>query len=160
MKKTVFAAFAATLSLALVGCISNVDTSSSRIQIRSFVDGCDVIKVKGDTVWYQHISYALPGTWGGFSEPTFVNGDAWQPNWTGADSDKYVIEDKDRALPAGRAFDKDTLKITSDPGLGRIFISEYPSEENDYTLVITVDDRTVEGASWYAFGIDWDDEEK
>ena len=154
MKKTVFSVLLASAALAMTGCVSNsVDISASRLRIRSFVDGCDIVKVQGDKVWFEHQAYALPGQWMGFNEPTFVNGQRWQPTWTGSDSDKFTA---DAALPA-REFTADTLKVVSNTGLGRATVAEYPSKANGYTLAITLDDRNAQGASWYEVGIDWED---
>ena len=158
MKKFAFSVLIASAMLALTGCISNsVDMASSRLRVRSFVDGCDVVKVKGDKVWYEHKAYSLPGQWMGFDQPTFVNGEKWTPNWDGSNSDQYTIADKQAALPANRAFTADTLKVVSKAGLGNVFVSEYPSEQNGYTLAITIDDRGADGASWYEFGLQWED---
>lgn len=154
MKKTVFSVLLATVALAMTGCVTNtVDTSTSRLRIRSFIDGCDLVKIQGDKVWFEHQSYALPGQWMGFTEPTFVNGVAWQPAWNGSTSDQFTM---DTALPA-REFGNETLQFLSNTGLGRAVIAEYPSEANGYTLSISLDDRNAQGASWYELGIDWED---
>ena len=158
MKKFAFSVLIASAMLAVSGCISNsVDMASSRLRIRSFVDGCDVVKIKGDKVWYEHKAYALPGQWMGFDQPTFVNGEKWKPVWNGSNSDQYEIVDKECALPEGRAFTADTLKLVSSGGLGNVFVSEYPSEANGFTLALTIDDRGADGASWYEIGLKWED---
>lgn len=157
-----FSLFASCLLL-LNGCVGNntADTSNCRIRFRSFIDGCDVVKIRGDQVWFVHKAYELPGHWMGCEEPSFVNGsEKWFPNWDGSVSDRYTIEDKERALPLKREFTAETLKITIKGDLGNVFVSEYPNEENDFTLAVTLDDRSAEGASWYEIGIDWDDEEE
>ena len=159
MKKIAVSVLIASAMLAVTGCISSsVDMASSRLRVRSFVDGCDVVKIKGDKVWYEHKSFALPGQWMGFNEATYVNGEKWLPNWNGSNSDQFEIADKQAALPANREFTSDTLKVTSKNGLGNVFVSEYPSENNGYTLAITIDDRSADGASWYEFGLAWEDE--
>ncbi len=158
MKKTVFSVLIASAMLAVTGCItSTVDMASSRLRFRSFVDGCDVVKIKGDKIWYEHKAFSLPGKWMGFDEATYVNGEKWIPNWSGSNSEQYEIADKQAALPENRAFTSDTLKIASNASLGNVFISEYPSEENGFTLAITIDDRGADGASWYEFGLSWED---
>lgn len=158
MKQFAFSVLLASAMLAVSGCVSNsVDMASSRLRIRSFVDGCDVVKIKGDKVWYEHKSFSLPGQWMGFNQPTFVNGEKWMPTWNGSNSDQYEIADKECALPANRDFTADTLKVVSSGGLGNVYVSEYPNEGNGYTLSLTVDDRTADGASWYEIGLKWED---
>ena len=158
MKKIAFSALLATAILAMTGCMSNsIDVSSSRLRVRSFIDGCDVVKIQGDKVWFEHKTFSFPGAWKGFNEATFVNGEAWTPAWNGMVSDKFEIANKESALPAQRAFTADNLKVYANCGLGRFSVAEYPSADNEYTLAITLDDSTAEGASWYELGIDWED---
>ena len=158
MKKIALSALLATAAIAMTGCISNsVDVSTSRLRIRSFIDGCDVVKIQGDKVWFEHQSYSFPGAWKGFNEATLVNGEPWLPAWTGLVSEKFEIANKEAALPANREFTAETLKVAGNCGLGRFSVGEYPSAANDYTLSVTLDDSTAEGASWYEIGIDWED---
>ncbi len=157
MKKFVLLSALASLAL-MTGCASSQSAiSNSRIRVRSFVDGCDVIKVRGDQVWYVHKAYELPGRWQGCNEPTLVNGEKWYPQWDGTVSDRFVIADKDNALPIEKEFTAETLKVTSNTVLGDLIGVQYPSAENDYTFSVTLDDRGAEGASWYELGLDWED---
>ena len=46
-----------------------------------------------------------------------------------------------------------TLDIIKKPDLGIVEISQNPRSENDFTLIITVDDRPTEGGYWYEFTV-------
>lgn len=160
MKRFALFSVFASLALLLGGC-STPAPMSNRLSVMAYVDGSDVVKVRGDQIWIIHKAYELPGRWMGVNEPVIVNGDQkWFPNWNGTESDRYTIEEKDRALPLNREFTSDTLDVSSKTGLGNFFVSEYPNKDNNYTLSVTLDDRAAEGASWYGFGLDWDDEKK
>lgn len=142
-----------------VGCAStSEEEQTARLTIRSFIDGADSIMVRGDQIWFEHHAYELPGQWLGGDEPTYVNKDnEWKPVWNGSLSRKFVIPEKESALPPNRAFTAETLEISVKGGWGRVEVAEYPSAENDFTLVLSVDDRGPDGAHWYEVGIDWDD---
>ena len=163
MKRFALLSVFASLALLMGGCVSNdgVDTSNCRMRVRVFIDGADVIKIRGDQVWIVHKAYELPGRWMGSNEPVIVNGsEKWFPVWNGTLSDRYTIEDKDHALPLNRAFTAETLDVSVKTSLGTFDVSEYPSAENNYTLTVSLDDRAADGASWNEIGLDWDDEEK
>lgn len=160
MKRVALLSVLASFAFLVGGCVSDnaADLSSSRIRVRAFIDGSDVVKIRGDQVWFVHKSFEFPGRWQGCNEPILVNGAKWEPKWNGNLSDRYTIEDKDCALPLGKAFTKETMNVVAKSGLGNFFVSEYPSADNDYTLSVTLDDLGAEGASWYEFGVSWDDD--
>ncbi len=152
----------ATLVASLVGLLAGCattqdDTTSARLRVRSFIDGADSLIVRGDQIWFEHHAYELPGRWMGGDEPTIINGEyEWRPVWTGSVSDRFRIPDPESALPPNRSFDADTLRVTHRGGWGSVVVSQYPAADNGYTLIVTIDDRGPEGATWYTVGIDWD----
>ena len=159
MKRFVILSLLASLALVSGGCVtqSGADLSNARIRVRAFIDGCDVVRIRGNQVWIDHAGYELPGRWQGSNEPIILNvTQKWYPTWDGYRSDKCTIEDGDRALPEKKEFSQDTLSVQGKLGLGVLFVSEYPSADNDYTLSVTLDDSSAEGASWYEFGVFWD----
>lgn len=141
------------------GCDTTAgDGKDARLVIRSFIDGADSIMVRGDQVWYEHHAYELPGQWLGGNEPTVINKEhEWIPLWDGSVSDKFVLPDKQSALPPKKAFTAETLAVNVKRGWGKVTVAEYPSAENNYTLKLTIDDRGPDGAHWYNISLDWDD---
>jgi hypothetical protein len=142
-----------------VGCAStNEDEQGARLTIRSLIDGADRIMVRGDQIWFEHHAYDLPGQWLGSDEPTYVNKDnEWKPVWNGSLSEKFLIPEKESALPPNRAFTAETLEVSVKGGWGRMDVAEYPSADNDFTLVLSINDCGPDGAHWYEVRIDWDD---
>jgi len=155
MKALIKGVMILTAAVFFVGCATTNDQDDAKLVIRSLIDGSDDLMIRGDQVWFVHSSYELPGRWQGGNEPTYLNDEEWLPVWQGSNSDKYVIQDKDAALPANTAFTEETLSVTAKGGHGKVVVSEYPSADNDYTLKMQIDDRGPDGANWYRIRINW-----
>lgn len=137
----------------LTGC-SNfpiLGTPHGSIQIKAFIDGSDVIKIRGNELWYEHLKWDLPGKWQDrFDEPTIVNGKEWKPEWNGLMSDRF--HDFSPALPKRKLKD---ITLTKIQGRGNVDISAKPDKENNYTLSIYIDDNQYSGAEWYDIKVEW-----
>jgi len=120
------------------------------LRIRAFIDGSDYIKIRGDKLWYEHLKWDLPGKWWDrlenikYDEPTYINEEAWEPEWEGRMSKPYIM--KQVILPK-EVNDHINLKIIS--GRGSVSITGTPKPENDYTLSILLDDNRYNKAQWY-----------
>ena len=154
MKKTFFSI--ACFVLACVGLMSCANfqfwaAPHGTVQIKTFIDGSDTVKIRSNGLWYEHHQWDLPGKWQGrFDEPTFINEMAWKPEWNGLISDRF--QDFSPALPQ-KALDQITL--TKLQGRGNVDITAKPSKENDYTLSIFFDDNQYGGAEWYEIKVEW-----
>src|SRR5215470_19516610 len=74
------------------------------VTILSLIDGSDVLKIRGNEIWFEHRNFVLPGKWvddsdASGNEPTYINSEAWAPKWSGDVSLPYVF--KARLLPEG-----------------------------------------------------------
>ncbi len=81
--------------LAPLVSLADGEKSANTITIRALIDGSDVVKVRGNTLWYEHRNYAVPGAWVDHddhsgNEPTVVNGVKWVPQWDGKTSRAYT----------------------------------------------------------------------
>jgi len=123
--------------------------TSGRIEIRAYIDGVDVIKVRGKKLWYEHVTAELPGKWDGHDEPTFVNQEKWMPWWDGHTSRPY---EKITAMrpPTGKR-----VYVAKKFGRGVVTLAQQPSTSNEQTLKITIDDVAHAGADWYEIHIKW-----
>ena len=147
---------AAIISGCAIG--SRQDVGRSKLKVRTFIDGADVLFVRGDQIWFKHYAYDLPGKWRKVNEPSYVNGSEWMPEWKDSLSDRFTIpSDSVAALPPNKEFDETTLEVNSYGAWGKVSVVEYPNAGNDFTLVVLLDDLEYEGASWYNIGIDWED---
>lgn len=123
--------------------------TSGQIEIRAYIDGIDVIKIRGKKLWYEHVTAELPGKTDGQNEPTFVNGEKWMPWWDGHTSRPYEKVTALRPPPGKRVY------VSKKFGRGVVTLAQQPSGANDQTLKITVDDVSHEGADWYELRIKW-----
>ena len=97
----------------------------------------------------------MPGAWVGDvdysgNEPTVVNGVDWVPQWDGKASKAYTVTGG--LLPAESAL---TVTAVAVSARGRVVVLEQPSEKNDYTLSLLLDDDTQNGANWYEVQLRW-----
>ncbi len=141
--------------LAPLVSLADGEQSANTIAIRALIDGSDVVKVRGNTLWYEHLNYALPGAWVGDydhsgNEPTVVNGVKWVPQWDGKTSKAYTAAGG--LLPANSAV---TVTAVAVSARGKVVVLEQPSEKNDYTLSVLLDDDRQHGAEWYEVQLRW-----
>jgi hypothetical protein len=120
------------------------------VTILSLIDGSDVLKIRGNELWFEHRNFVPPGQWvdhvdASGNEPTYINREAWVPKWNGDVSIPYAA--KARLLPEGSQFEV-RLMTPQDRG-GSVTILEQPSARNDFTLSILLDDDFPSGAAWY-----------
>ena len=145
------AALASSARNEILGTRSDLsgEFTSGRIEIRAYISGIDVIKIRGNKMWYEHVAAELPGKWNGKDEPTFVNQETWTPWWDGHTSRPY---EKITALrpPTGKR-----VYVAKKFGRGVVTLAQQPSVANDQTLKITIDDVAHEGADWYELHIKW-----
>jgi len=124
------------------------------LRIRTFIDGSDTIKIRGDEVWYEHHTWDLPGKWRDLlsntehDEPTFINGTAWKPEWQENISKPFGL--RQAVLPRQT---NERIQVSKIAGRGPVSVTESPKPENDYTLAILLDDGGYAGAEWYEIAI-------
>lgn len=113
-----------------------------KMTFKAYVDGTDVVKLRGQNVWIEHQSWNLP-------IKISVNGKKWDPQWNGSTSALYKL---------GWGFIQHraaNIKLTRHIGRGTITILEMPTSENQETLSIQMDDGAFGGADWYEFVVSW-----
>ena len=124
-------------------------SSGRELRVRAFIDGTDVLKVRGSELWYEHKGDALPGKWAGNNKPTYVNKSEWMPEWEGSVSRPFENV-QPQFLPKPGA----TVSIAHKYGRGKATIVERPSEKNNQTLSIQLSDPDG-GADWLEVVVRW-----
>ncbi len=150
--------FSVTLILALaylhdVGGVSAEDsTEDTQIQenvtlhFEATIDGADILKVQSNRLWYEHKGWEVPHGY------TLVNGSKWAPVWrAGGISDPYEFTPP---LPLAEGKQCSVRKLA---GRGAVIIREQPSDNNNYTLTIHIDDGVPPGADRYEIEIALED---
>jgi hypothetical protein len=142
-------AFVFVLSLSSHASLQTQQSGTKLVTILSLIDGSDVLKIRGNELWFEHRNFVLPGKWvddsdASGNEPTYINSEAWAPKWSGDVSLPYVF--KARLLPEGSQVD---AKLVTPHDRGSVTILQQPSAQNNFTVSILLDDDSVPGAAWY-----------
>ena len=155
-------AILAALVASFTGCITPEPPQEGKLFIRALIDGKDFLYIKGDSMWIVHDSFQLPGKWAGEDLPVYINKDQqWPIVWNGTLSDVVKILKPESALPTYGTWSADNMKIKFyTAGYGTYNVKQYPLKENNYTMILTLDDAEPLGAHWFCLDIDWDETAK
>lgn len=124
------------------------------LKVRAFVDGRSQLIIQGSTIRWHHLDSEAPGRWsfGGGSKPTYLNQIAWQPTWPDTPNSTNELCDCDSSsyycIPS-LAGKKQSVFLQVVEGRGLVHIVQQPDTDNDFTLIVELDDNALEGADWY-----------
>jgi hypothetical protein len=144
----------AVVAASLSGCATAPkppETVAAKVQFKAYIDGDDTVMIKSNQLWYVHGTYQLPGKWNGNDEPTYINGEAWRPKWKAGNSDMYTVTN----APLPSAGEPKVYVVDKKYHWDRVWVDEQPSDKNDYTASIRIDDEAADGPRWYYFTIEW-----
>ncbi|MHA2248865.1 MAG: fibronectin type III domain-containing protein [Candidatus Kariarchaeaceae archaeon] len=122
---------------------------------KSYIDGLDQIRLQGNKLWIDHKEYQLPGRlfYPDENFPTYVNGFEWYPNWPYEDPREQTCD----ALIGKTLIPEMNWEYSLSPiavrDEGSVSILENPSQLNNFTLIIEIDDINEGAAFWYEFNI-------
>jgi hypothetical protein len=122
------------------------------LSIRAYIDGYSQLVIQGNNVHWHHIGAAAPGRLDFVNEPTYLNRTAWYPTWPDipdaenrdCNCDSTTFSGLRSALPKNQGFVLNVIQARNS-----VYISQQPSADNDYTLVVDFDDGPPAGAEWY-----------
>jgi serine/threonine protein kinase len=134
---------------ALAVAFHSTPQTKNVITIKARIDGRDILKIRGNKVWWEHELGGLPGDPQGGNEPTFINGIGWRPQWDGSNSIPF-----EPLAPAFRPKHPEQVTFTKLSGRGDAMTSELPTPANNSTLSISFNDEEG-GADWYEVNILW-----
>jgi hypothetical protein len=130
------------------------------LRVRVHVDGVSEIMVNPNSLTIHHFTGAAPGQLGVLADatsaeprPTIINGERWLPSWPAegenpdcnCDSDQFHAPET-TLIPESADYQLRTLQAR-----GGMDARTVPSAENDWTVIIRLDDSKYEGAGWYEF---------
>lgn len=145
-----------------VKAISQIVYDEERFHFRAWIDGSDWVYIQGNEVWYVHRDWQFSGIHPPCitgedvdpcpqARPTFINGDPWYPEWP----DDWGYDDNgQRSLNTYTNLDpilNNVASLSVIEARGSATIVQYPSNENDYTTIVLLDDDSWGGASMYEF---------
>jgi hypothetical protein len=122
----------------LVGAVNG----TRRIMIKMRVDGQDTVKIRDGQLWIEHGGWGKP-------DAISINGVRWQPNWEGKKTDMFT-----GFVPALAPFANSNVSIKKHLGRGDAKLIEPPTNANDNTLSIYINDQRS-GSEFYEVRISW-----
>jgi dipeptidyl aminopeptidase/acylaminoacyl peptidase len=135
----------------------NTRPTPTTLKIRAYIDGRSHLVLRGDTAHWYHLEAVAPGRLhgpnkGSTNEPTYLNGEAWYPDWPDVPDRENVGCDCDSStfvgIPALARQDQ-TVSLDIIQALDKVAILQQPSAANDYTLIVEFDNLGPGGADWY-----------
>ena len=144
MKRISHAITMALAGMAGLALFTGCGPRRQTVTVKAFIDGCDVVKVSGNKLWFDHETFNLPG------KIIYVNGNVWTPKWNDKVSDVFA-----GLSPAFRPHALPNIQITKRTGRGTVSIAQFPTSDNDRTLAVRMDDGDFGGADWYEIVISW-----
>ncbi len=145
-------------ALLLLALPSAAAPQSHGLHVRAWIDGRSQLVLDDTAAYWQHFEFAAPGrlecNLGAESQPTWIDGDAWYPNW----ADRPDCENRDcggctsstfyglhQPIPDAELFPH--LNVLQ--GRGTCTIVELPVATNGYRVVVEFNDNNWNGAAWY-----------
>lgn len=144
-------------TLLLVAFPAAAAAQSHGIHVRAWIDGRSRLVLDGAMAHWEHLDFAAPGRLdchlGAEIQPTFIDGDAWYPQWP----DVPDCENRDcgcvsslftrlhQTIPEVEVFPEFEVMA----GRGTCMLVEWPVAENGYRIVVEFDDNAWSGADWY-----------
>jgi Tol biopolymer transport system component len=128
------------------------ESSQFGLTIRAYIDGYSQLVIQGSDAYWHHIGAAAPGRLDFVNLPTYLNGDAWYPEWPDipnaenreCNCDSINKFSLDTSLPENQSFVLNEIEARNSAR-----ISQQPNADNNYTLIIDFDDWPPDGAAWY-----------
>ena len=107
--------------------------------VTTYIDGSDLLHIKGSEVWFEHLDYNLPGL-------TWINNQLWGNNISSH------FKSLTPALPQTDGYYY-SLKVKK--ARGGLSLVQEPSASNQYEAVLLFDDLTLGAADWYEAELRW-----
>lgn len=122
----------------------------SRLTIKLFIAGSDLVKVQGSRLWIEHQAGVLPGRFDGSHFPAHINGKEWDPVWPGGGS----CQPFSGVTPALGSIGGGTVRIMGVDGAGEVTVVEQPGPDNGQTLSLLFT-STGAGGKWVEAAVGW-----
>jgi hypothetical protein len=125
--------------------------NAARVRIVGKFGGKGVFNLRGSKVWFRHVAGPKLGTFNNQPQPIQINGIPWHVTWNGNETRPYLALTPPFLPPSGSE-----IVVTCSAARGKVTVVEYPSSNNNYTLVFALDfGRTSKELSDATIEIGW-----
>jgi hypothetical protein len=130
------------------------------LNVRAYIDGRSQLIIQGDKLYWHHLDFAAPGCHedAEVNQPTYLNQAAWEPVWP----DVPDAENRDCNCDSSSYQGIPNLASTNQRvgfdilrARGEVIVIQHPSADNNYALVIELDDNPLIGPDWYEVNLNY-----
>jgi hypothetical protein len=162
-KHVLVAALSAVVGTAFTPLAARAQSAAEvTIEIVVDIDGRSQLILHGNTAQWHHLDFAAPGREQGTNFPTSINDLDWYPVWPDEPnaenrdcdclSDVFThVEPPLPAQPMTVGLQVVSIVRQDYPGSngGLVTIVQFPTRENDFTIVVEFDDNELSGSAFY-----------
>ena len=138
---------------------STESSEEASITIQARIDGKSQLHLQGNSARWFHLDFAAPGRHQGI-DPTIINDVEWFPTWPdipdaeNRDCECFsdTFEGVDPSINGGLNFELEHIRVRESAS-----IVEFPSLENDQTLIIEFNDNGPGGSDDYIVKVTFDE---
>lgn len=137
------------------------------LNIRAYIDGRTQLIIQGNTVYWHHFEFDAPGRqeYEPEDKPTYLNQEEWYPTWPDIPDRSNDFCDCASSIYQGVPYlaeREQRVWLDVVAGRERVAVVQQPTSENNFTMILEVDDRYSDGADWYDINLNYvvDDTQK
>jgi hypothetical protein len=160
MRKTIFAILLAAALLLACTLTPKSTQVPTVLNIRAYMDGRSQLIIRGDALHWHHLDFDVPGRWefAKASQPTWLNQVEWYPTWPDVPDSTNDFCDCDSSSYRGvpmLAGTNQRVWLDVVQGRGKVSVVQQPDADNDFTLIVELDDDEFDGAEWYEVNLNY-----
>jgi len=131
--------------------VNSANPPIGHLRVKAYIDGRSRLVVHGTKLHWHHLDWAAPGRHGGHNYPTYINGQAWYPQWPGYGGEVRNCNCNSTSysnfptLP----YRIQTVTIQRYAVRYQANIIQQPKASNGYTLIVDFNDDPPGGPIWY-----------
>jgi hypothetical protein len=158
MRKHIFTVLLAGILIYACGFTAEPTRIPTVLSIRAYIDGKSQIIITGNALYWHHLDFDAPGRWelGEGRQPTYLNQVKWDPAWPDVPDPTNEYCNCNSSIYRGIPnLAKTNQHVWMDfvRARGRISVIQQPNIDNDYTLILELDDNPFDGAEWYEINL-------
>ena len=123
------------------------------LPVRAFISGNDILHIKGNEAWYEHLFFSHPGEDRDKKYPTYINNVEWMPKEWKRNKDIEISDKYSAEKPFFPQTDGYHYAIHSKNTNGTIVLLQEPNASNQYEAIVLLDNSYTPG--WIEADLRW-----